>query len=128
MASVGACRPATTYVHSRGIGESADTIVDSLSDNASVAWLIWLLTRNRRLDRFVRVASTRIALFSYDGSCRHSAIALQQYRDHPSWANACDIAMAARAWAPDCDGERAAQIRGLKRITKNFFHGFPAEV
>jgi len=126
----GACEEATWYVR----GHSSDDAAEIGTSCERVNWLIWLLARERRLDRFVAVCARRAAKHAPGSSHARSAAEAADnttayaaaYAAYAAYA-AADAAYAAYAAADGYKAEHAAQLKGLHRIWRDWCAGAPAE-
>ena len=138
MKKYGACQEATTYV----TRHPSDDASVSGAECTDVSWLIWLLGRERRLDRFVRVCALRAKKAA--DSCAGSRYAAARCAADDAARCAADYAVyaaAAYAYAAHCAArcadayaadyartqERAAQHKGLQRIWVDWCAGKEVE-
>jgi hypothetical protein len=144
---LGACRPARVYIREHASQDAAQII--STCDR--VDWLIWLLGRELRLGRFVRVCANRAAASSADSAyaVAAAAAAAARFADAAAAARYADAAAAAAArsagyaaarsagyaaaarsagYAAASAAEYGKQLEGLRRIGRDWANGLPAEV
>jgi hypothetical protein len=132
-----ACLSAATYVLQH-LSEDAAEIVGSCP---RVDWLIWLMGREFRLARFVRVCAKRAKGRAAADAAADAAYAAYAAADAAYAAYAADDAAAAYADAAYADAayaaydaacaayaaERAKQLVGLQRIARDWANGLPEE-
>lgn len=120
MKARGACWPAREYVE-RHPSDDAATIGLNCPDTQ---WLIWMLTRVGRLERFARVCVRRFV--QEDGSgLNYAQRNIEEYRAGDRYG--ISDAAYATAHSRDFKDESALQLKGLRRIWCDWCAGKPAE-
>lgn len=125
-----ACYEATAYVTSH----HSDDAAEILGQCNRVDWLLWLLARECRLARFVRVCAKRASSKSTSWgniAKRQAARYVTGASDGTSYERgrgAVEAAYAALSAAPNSLVESEKQLVGLHRIAREWANGSEAEV
>jgi hypothetical protein len=119
---------------------SSNDAADIFCSCNRVDWLIWLLGRERRLDRFARVCVKRSMRMDPYRDVERLLTRCKQERESIAVAGlTASLANHARWSAYDAvkgyafeqmdamNAEKSKQIKGLQRIGRNWANGLPAE-